>query len=181
MKTDPTSLELLHDIIAATPAPWWPLAPGWLGLLAIATILIACGCIWGLIHRQQNRYRHEALTELAQLESKATTREQQHSTLCDMSTLLKRTALTAFPRPEVATLTGSTWFAFLDGTADTHFSQGLGQKLESAVYQITDSPLSDSDISALASEIRAWIRQHRQTTEPDNAILGTASSKQETA
>ncbi|WP_439133440.1 DUF4381 domain-containing protein [Pseudomaricurvus sp.] len=187
MKSNPTGLDQLHDIITAAPAPWWPPAPGWLWLLAIVTILLIGGCIWGIIHYQQNRYRREALAELAQLESNAAHSQYQHSqhqhtTLCGMSTLLKRTAVTAFPRPEVATLTGPAWFAFLDSTGNTRFSEGLGNKLESVIYQITDQPLQASEITALIAEIRIWIRQHQQANDPaKSGTTDTTASKQEAA
>lgn len=175
MKKDPTNLDLLHDIITAEPASFWPLAPGWIWLLAVITLLMIIGLVWLIIRRQQNRYRHEALSELARLESLAADARNRHKALCSMSVLLKRTALTAYPRPEVATLSGISWFTFLDSTGGTRFSQGHGTTLESAIYQISDHPLTSSEITDLVAEIRRWIREHDKTTEPALSDAATAS------
>lgn len=165
MKKDPTSLDLLHDIITAEPAPFWPPAPGWIGVLAVISLLVLTGLVWMIIHRQQNRYRHEALSELARLETLAAASDNQYEAVCNMSVLLKRTALTAFPRPEVATLSGTAWFTFLDSTGGTGFTKGHGEALESAIYQTTDHPLNHAQFTELVSEIRRWIREHDSTAE----------------
>ena len=79
-----------------------------------------------LLHWQHNRYRREALAELARHESALVDPARRADALSAMAELLKRAALTAFPRGQVATLTGPAWFAFLDRTGRTAaFSAGL--------------------------------------------------------
>lgn len=170
---DPTGLNQLHDIIVPLPAPWWPPAPGWIWVLSSAAILLVIALVWWVAHWQQNRYRREALSILVLLKSKATDTKDYHAALKDLSQLLKRTALTAFPRPDVATLTGTAWFAFLDNTGNTHFSQGLGATLETAIYQPTDHTVDAAQFDSLTSEVRRWIRQHHREPEV------TASSRLE--
>ena len=64
---------------------------------------------------QANAYRREALRELGEIE---TAPER-------LPELLKRVALVAYPRAEVAELSGDAWLGFLDGTlGSTDFTSG---------------------------------------------------------
>ena len=80
-----------------------------------------------------------------------------------MAELLKRAALTAFPREQVATLTGAAWFAFLDRTGRTAaFSEGRGATLENAAYDPRSAAsLGEAQTRELASVVRAWLAHHR--------------------
>jgi hypothetical protein len=76
----------------------------------------------------------------------------------DLAELLKRVALVAYPRLQVASLSGIEWLRFLDETVGTtDFSVGPGQQLV-RIY--------DRAISAPSPELlqlaRHWIRQHRR-------------------
>ena len=156
MSPDPTSLDRLYDIVVPAPALWWPPAPGWLWLLgALVVIALALG-LRAFARWQQNRYRREALSALAALQAAAT---DVTVLLRGMAEILKRTALTAYPRIEVAALTGPAWFEFLDRTGDTRFSNGLGNSLEQATY-LGRADGTDIDVRALADEVRTWIRRH---------------------
>ncbi len=156
---DPTSLDRLHDLVLPAPTPFWPPAPGWLWLLGFAVIVTVTLLLVGLARWQRNRYRHEALSELARLESAG--RDRQSDVVVGLSELLKRTALTAYPRSQVAALSGPSWFLFLDRAAGTRFSAGLGDKLEQALYRPAAAVLEPAELDALTDEVRAWIRQHQ--------------------
>ena len=106
MTPDPTSLDRLHDIVAPPPVPWWPPAPGWyfvLGILAVAGIALT---IRGIHRWQSNRYRREALAEWQRLQPLLVADDTRAEALASLAELLKRTALSAFPRRRVASLTG---------------------------------------------------------------------------
>jgi Ca-activated chloride channel family protein len=111
-----------------------------------------------LIHRQQNRYHHEALAELVRLE--AAPASAQGEVLTALAELLKRTAMTAYTRARVAELGGDEWFASLDRTGATNFSDGLGAALDDANYRPHTAAWDDEQTRKLASEIRHWIRRH---------------------
>jgi hypothetical protein len=201
VSADPTGLDKLHDILVPPPAPWWPPAPGWYWVLGLATVIGAV-LLWRAVARwQRNRYRREALAQLAQIEARIEARLDANSkapvdariiasdtqtrthapnaltpdaAVAAMAVLLKRTALTAYAREQVASLTGPAWFAFLDNTGGTRFSDGLGAALARATYHC-DSGLGERAasecIADVADEIRRWIVQHRaydqaSATEP---------------
>lgn len=157
MNPDAASLDRLHDIVVPAAAPWWPPAPGWLWLLGIGSIVALAALLRAAARWQRNRYRREALAELMRLEGAA----HDAGVALGMSELLKRVALTAYPRAEVAALNGRQWFAFLDRTGGTHFASGLGATLERTTYRPPAGALAVDEIRALAGEIRTWIRQHR--------------------
>lgn len=165
MSSDPASLERLHDILVPPPTPWWPPAPGWIWLLGILAVVAAVALLRGLVRWQRNRYRREALAELRRLEQSADNAPADN-VLLDMAALLKRVAITAYSREQVAGLTGGDWFAFLDRTGGTNFGAGLGQALEAANYRVSDARWDAEKIHALAAAIRTWIKCHgaqRQT------------------
>ncbi len=154
MTPDAGSLDRLHDILAPPAAPWWPPAPGWLWLLAFLGIAALALLLALFIRFQRNRYRREALDALARLDLDAGTRR-----LTGVAEVLKRTALTAYPRTEVAALTGAQWYAFLDRVGGTGFSQGLGERLDACVHT---GRAADAELYAQSlAEIRRWIRAHR--------------------
>ena len=163
MTPDPTSLDRLHDIVAAPAVPWWPPAVGWYWLFGLLFLLLIVLLLRSLLLWQHNRYRREALAELATHESALTDPARRAVALSAMAELLKRAALTAFPREQVATLTGPAWFAFLDRTGRTAvFSEGRGATLEDAAYDSRGAAsLDEAQTKELASVVRAWLTHHR--------------------
>ncbi len=167
MKPDPTSLDLLHDLVAPPAAPWWPPAPGWdfvLGALAVALLVMA---VRAIIRWQHNRYRREALAEWKRQAERLHTPGERASALAALCELLKRAALTAFPRREVASLHSSEWLAFLDRTAGTNaFSNAEGAALERAAYDPrTAAGLSDAQAAQIAQLVHRWIACHRRDAD----------------
>ncbi|HEX5397911.1 MAG TPA: DUF4381 domain-containing protein [Verrucomicrobiae bacterium] len=177
MNTNAVSLDRLHDIVVPAPAPWWPPAPGWYWVLGFGLVLILVLVVRGFIRWQHNRYRREALAELEQLEPKLNSSGQRAAGLLALSELLKRTALTAFPREQVATLTGTKWFAFLDQTAKgSNFSLSLGMTLETSIYDPrTADTLDDRKLQELTAAVRHWIKNHKAETKQKDAMAAKNS------
>jgi hypothetical protein len=68
--------------------------------------------------------------------------------------------LSAFPRQEVASLTGDAWLEFLDRTGGTtSFSRGPGRVLGGGQYGV--DALKESEIPALLHAAGSWIQHHR--------------------
>jgi hypothetical protein len=141
----------MHGFYQPPPPAWIPQTIGWYVLFAIAVILI----LWFVIHATRswfaNRYRREALRELA------TASPDQ------LSALLKRTALAAWPREKVASLSGNAWLKFLGETAATQSFQSRPGNLieEFALREIPASPQDEQTLKTIATE---WIRRHRVQT-----------------
>ena len=150
--TDPGSLERLHDIAVPPPVSWWPPAPGWYVVGAVV-LVIAGVALWVAVSRWwKNRYRRAALRELDQL---------PRSGVAALAELLKRTALAAYPRERVASLTGEPWLKFLNETGHTEeFTRVPGNVIGDAEYQ-PDPMLIDKHVPALFLLVRHWIAHHR--------------------
>lgn len=152
---DPGSLSGLHDIIMGQPAPWWPPAPAWY-LLGVLLLLGTCLTMsWMILGWRENRYRRAGLSELLHLEQD---RSREHAALVDLAELLKRVALVAYPRQQVASLSGTEWLLFLDQTlGTTEFTAGPGRQLIQVYQQNVSSPSPE-----LVQLAREWIRRHRR-------------------
>ena len=154
MKDDATSLDRLHDIVQPPPVSWWPLAPGWYVLGAI----VACGIAWLLLRQwrkwQANAYRRAALRQL-----------QSTDTSAAIAELLRRTALSVWPRASVATLTGSRWADWLTETSTDEMTAQVRSEIVSGIYQDSDET---NDITALREYASNWISHHRLLNQPDS-------------
>ena len=150
MNPDPASLDHLRDIVEPGPVSWWPPAAGWwmvFALLAAAVVAFAWRAwrTW-----RANSYRRSALRELAS----ATEVEQ-------IADILKRTALVAYPRTEVAALSGTTWSQWLGQTSQQDVSSHVTDSLTRGVFGTGDA----ADTAQLASFVADWIANHKQDPE----------------
>jgi hypothetical protein len=143
MTIDPYSLNNLRDIVIPDPPPLWPFATGlW---IAIGVVVLTIGLIiWRLmIVRRRNAYRRAGL----QLLSTATSTR-------DVSVIMKRVALAAFPREQVASLYGGDWIAFLQETCPSvSFTAEIAGE---------DSASPSGEFIKVA---RTWIQRHRVSAQ----------------
>lgn len=144
-------LDKLHDFYQPPPPAWTPQTIGWYVLFAFAGLLV----LWILIHSIRrwlaNRYRREALRELELLPAD------------QFSGLLKRTALVAWPREKVASLSGDEWLNFLNETGgDPMFRQAPGNGIEEA--SLRQASLSSADEQQMRKIAAEWIRRHHVQT-----------------
>jgi hypothetical protein len=143
-------LDKLHDFYQPALPSWRPQTIGWYVVFGIAALLL----LWLAVHIIRrwlaDRYRREALRELAQ------TRPEE------LSELLKRTALSLWPREAVASLSGEAWLRFLDESARSELFQSAPASLleEIALRPVS---LSSEDESALRNAAALWIRKHRRS------------------
>ena len=140
-------IELLEEVPEPPAIPLTPQTPGWIVLGAI--VLLAGGLLVMRIvrYRRENAYRRAALRELtAAGEDPA-----------QIAGILRRAALTAYPRRDVAGLAGADWLAFLERTCPgMEIADTAGAGIAEAAYrEVRATP----GLSALA---RQWIRGHRR-------------------
>jgi hypothetical protein len=144
----PADLSKLHDFYYPPSVSWKPQTIGWYVVFALVGFAILWLAYRALRHWQHNRYRRLALKELASTPPEL------------LSALLKRTALAAWPRDTIASLTGSRWLTFLTETSSLDsFQQQPGNRIEELALSTTPFPPDDEQrLRDLAAQ---WIRRHR--------------------
>lgn len=158
MNPDPGSLENLQDVVEPSPVGWWPPAPGWwiLGTAVLLVVLVLV--IRAVLHWRSNAYRRAALREL-----------QQAGDVASVAAILKRTAMSAAGRPQVASLSGPAWIAWLRDTSNLRLTDPV-------IVSLTDGVFADRDVvrlDALKEFAAEWIRTHtRRRSESSAAAPG---------
>lgn len=141
-------LAALRPLYPPPPIDWWPPAPGW---WTLACVLLA---VPGLIlwYRRRTALRRAALAELRRLENAGLDDTRLSA---GINQLLRRVALTCFPRSPVAAMSGEEWLQFLDSEARTKgFLGGPGRVLVTAPFD----PAATLDRRALIELARQWIQ-----------------------
>ena len=107
------------------------------------------------------------LREWQRLRAQADDLLQRQAALRQLPELVKRTALVAFPRAEVASLSGAAWLSFLDRTGHTTvFTRGRGQLLSELAYDPRlMTQLDSSAVEELFTIVRQWIHGHAAVAE----------------
>lgn len=137
---------------------WWPLAPGW-WLLLVLLLLAAGFSVWLLYTRyRRNSYRRLGLGKLDALKLQHERSPNVSITVSAINALLKSVALRAYPRRDIASLSGEAWLAFLQQSAP----EGPAFEPGTLESQYRKQP-GDIDIDALALATRHWISRHKVT------------------
>jgi len=159
-----SSLEKLHEIILPDPVSWMPQTIGWYAIFGLILFVAGWWVYRSLRHYRTNRYRGLALEELVVIEQGLKRPEERAKALAEIPVLLKGVALSAFPRSEVAGLSGEKWLAFLDKTmGGKNFTEGEGRLLPELAYAPVQriARLSDEQIGKLIQLARRWIKVHK--------------------
>jgi len=152
----------IEDLIPPQRVPFWPLAPGWYilsGLLILAATFLFLRWIR---KRREKRYRLVALDQLKEIVASAGTQALQGDVQA-LNRLLKKTALTVFPREQVAALFGNEWLAFLDQRCSkTDFTGKPGDLLVTAAYSNNkETNIPNDQWNLLIRDAETWIRKHK--------------------
>ena len=153
-------LSELADIHLPDAVGFWPPAPGWWVLAALAILALV------LLYRRQlarvflRRRLGSALRELdaayRAFEGSADRNAAGLQLLQSFNAILKRVALVHFSEPELPRLSGRAWLRFLDAkSGGDAFTAGAGQALGDGIYR----PTFDADAAALHALCRRWIEQ----------------------
>jgi hypothetical protein len=151
---DPKQIPL-RDLHLPEAVSWWPLAPGWWFLIALALFALGYLLHRYLRHRSQGAARRHALRQLDVL----TVEFEQHGDAVafssNLSELLRRTMLAYAPRRDVAGLTGDEWLRWLDRDLDRPRFQGeTGRKLLELPYRRPGDDLSALDLVDVVAAVR---------------------------
>lgn len=158
------SLVDLIDALAEPPEPApVPLTPetwGWAVLAVLIAVLLAL-VIWRMMARQRaNAYRRAALAAL-----------RDATTVAEIAAILRRAALAAWPRAEVAALSGGAWTAFLSQTGPRGFPAAAAAELRTMPYRNGSAAPS----AALRRAAADWLRAHRAASRNDDPPPATGA------
>ncbi len=168
----------LRDIHLPEAISIWPLAIGWwiLPLFILLFTYIVYRLIKHKKHKESLAYRNISLLELKKIRTQYINNNDSRTLLRDISTLLRRIALSYLPREDIASLTGEQWIKQLnDLSAQTFFNQELAELLETGPYKAQN----DFDQEELLNTCELWIQALPKTknTQPaaHNSIEKNAS------
>ena len=163
--TDPASLINLNDIVLPADISWWPLATGWYILFALLFLVLGWLCFRLLRRWINNRYRRDALQQLQSLVIALENPAKRDTSLRQIPTLLKRTALSFYPRTQVASLSGNDWIEFLNSsTEQPAFTAATTTTMQKIAYSNNSlSEIGPTATEDLISACRLWIKNHRAT------------------
>ncbi|WP_250516717.1 DUF4381 domain-containing protein [Caballeronia sp. INDeC2] len=157
----PAALQSLRELPLPEPVSYAPQTIGWVfvALLLVVIVLAAAWLAWR--RHERSRYRREALAELARIEAKLGDEATRASALGEIAPLMKRTALAAAPREQVAALSGASWLAYLKKTHGA-FDDESGALLYMASYAPRErlAAITRQQAQRLVQAARDWIGQH---------------------
>jgi hypothetical protein len=149
----------LHGYHLPTPVSWWPPAPGWWLLAVVVLALLVATATWLLRRYRRRAALRAACRELQTLRATVRSDGDALAFVRGVSRLLRRFALSRFPRAGVAGLAGSEWLAFLDNHGGGgRFGNGPGRVLVEAPYR----PTAEIPAQELADLAESWIRHNRE-------------------
>ncbi len=144
------------EVVSPDAISWLPQTAGWrwLGLLVLLAVLYRGLKI--LRRWYHNRYRREATARIMDLLDDP----DRPTGAGEVNHLLKLTALAAFPREQVARLSGPDWVEFLNRQCpQPAFTAQQAELLGSGSYRL--EPLGRVARQDLLAASLAWIREHR--------------------
>ncbi|WP_431673509.1 DUF4381 domain-containing protein [Rhizobium leguminosarum] len=164
-KLDPmteTALRSLHDIVVPAPVSWWPQTWGWSLVAALLTLTTLLVFLRWIKRYRANAYRREALTLLEGISGKLRHPATRPDAIRDLAEVLKRAALAAWQRDEVASLSGDGWVRFLDAHDEDGTGDTLERLLDDFEYHGAEivADLPSNVCGDLVIAARKWIEQH---------------------
>ncbi len=138
----------LMDIHLQSPPSAWPLAWGWWLIIFSICITLALLIYYCFKLHQKKKALNEAKQTLANL-----------TTLSEINTLLKRAALSYFPREQIASLTGAAWLSFLDAQLPKKH-QGfiaLSDWWQQGLFSLNG--LSDKEFQTCKAQATIWLKE----------------------
>ncbi|WP_246810786.1 DUF4381 domain-containing protein [Ensifer sp. ENS09] len=157
------ALRGLADIALPQPVSMMPQTPAWAALGGFILLLIALAC-WRWYRRwEANGYRREALADLRKIEAGLATTGTRGEALVALPVLLKRTALSVWPREAIAGLHGIGWTKFLDAhSGGPVFPIASARFFEEAEYHGSRAlaAVPEAEAKAYIAAARHWIEAH---------------------
>lgn len=139
-------IDRLADPAPPPPVPLTPQTAGWVVLAALLVLALVALVVWQVRRYRANAYRRAALAELTAAGDNPAA----------IALVVRRTALAAWPRGDVASLAGEDWLRFLDTSGGCEdFRRGAGRALVEAPFRGGRPPAGLAEVAA------RWVRRHR--------------------
>ncbi len=159
----------IEEIVIPPAVSWMPVTPAWkvAGLILLALLVMATYQAFG--KWRSNQYRRDALKTITEL------RNAQHAsgtelvrTLSALPSVLKSTALKAYPRTDVASLSGQAWLEFLNSNVKRQvFDDSNLTVLHALAYQgRIEHAVAPAEADELLDRCEMWVRTHQAAQEP---------------
>jgi hypothetical protein len=149
-------LAQLRDIHAAPPAPWWPPAPGWWVLAAVACVALVLAMRLAAQSWRRRQRRRRLDRWLSAIQAQADPVAAPQDFIAGINRLLKLVAIRAFPEHGCRRLQGPDWTEFLQRQLDGFPGREVLAVLASGPYQ----PQPEFDAAMVTRAAREWIRRH---------------------
>lgn len=150
----------LLDNLVETTAPesvsWLPSTPAWFVVFAIGIAYFLLSLYRRWLAYQRDAYRREALQWLMEFEQ-----NKNQGSYRQLPVLLKKVAIQAFGRDQVAELYGDEWNKWLDQRCE---SSRFVEQCPNALYQLAYAKsvdIGDTEFEKLLDQIKKWIKEHR--------------------
>jgi len=146
----------LQELPFPEPVAYWPQTTGWYVALGILLLGLMALVWWRWRVWKRNAWRREMLTRLDAIAA-------DPKRLTELPFLLRRSALNAAPRHEVASLRGQDWILWLNRSAGGEvFTPTDAGFIDDLPYRSSpDGLIGDRDAAHLIDASRIWIRSHR--------------------
>jgi hypothetical protein len=149
-------LAQLYDIRGLGHISWWPLAPGWWGLLALMSLIGAT--IYWRRRRYWRSWKGDARRALDRLDAGLTDKNVRE-TAASLSTLLRRIAMQRHSRQECAGLWGEDWLRWLSKKDPSGFDWVTGAVLMvEAPYAPPGRNIPPRTLKGLISAAKKWVK-----------------------
>lgn len=142
-------LSQLHDIKGIDNVSWWPLAPGWYGLIVLCLIVFAA--FFYLLQKRKKRQSRRAVFDRLRQETDAKRK------IAALSELLRRLAVKKHGRQTCAGLEGQNWLNWLsDNDPNGYDWTRHGEILLDLPYAPKDK-ISNIDLDPLIDAAEGWV------------------------
>jgi hypothetical protein len=151
------TLYALRDVHLPDAVSAWPSTPGWTVLFVLLIVACLVGIGWGYRYWRRRRLIQGIWQRFTELECAYHQQTQPaERVIAELSTLLRRLALRAYPREQIAGLQGNDWLAFLDKSLGGDDFQQRARELVTAPYQARVT----SELQPVFDLCRQWIKHH---------------------
>jgi hypothetical protein len=149
-------LDQLRDIHSVSEPGWWPPAPGWWLIAALAALGLFLIVRLSLRKFRDLRRRRAWLHALDEIGQRWDPQHQPHDYLAALNRLFRAVALRAFPESGCARMQGEEWVAFIRRSLPDGADPQDLTALSHGPYQ----PLPRFDAPGLQEQARNWVKHY---------------------